>query len=98
MLRRLSKNLHSVIENIALDDLPKIVTDLKRFGGYFKRFRMPASFKDIAELSTGKPLPSSRQPTLTLEQRINMSYLKADIVCTQEQQPPKNQAQKGKPV
>jgi len=84
----LSLNLHQLIENVKIEELPSIVIGLKNFGGYFKRFRMPLAFKDVAQLSTGKPLGSGSKAMLTLEQRVDMSFLKADIECTQGEQPP----------
>jgi protein phosphatase PTC6 len=90
---RLSSNLHDLIENVTLEELPNIVIGLKNFGGYFKRFRLPAAFKDIADRSTGEPIGSSSKTMLTLEQRVNMAFLKADVTCAQEEQSQADQPQ-----
>ncbi|KAG2186235.1 hypothetical protein INT43_002673 [Umbelopsis isabellina] len=92
----LSKNLDSLIESVELKELPKIIKELKSFGGYFRRFCMPKAFKDIVEISTGMPLPGIHDTVLTLEQRLNLSFMKADVICTEKEQPATGSD--GKPV
>jgi protein phosphatase PTC6 len=84
---RLSHNLHNLIENVTLADLPGTVASLKDFGGYFKRYRLPHVFKDIADRDTGKPFGSdNHRSALTPEQRIQLSFLKADALCAGEEE------------
>lgn len=84
---RLSRNLHNLIENVTLADLPDTVASLKDFGGYFKRYRLPNVFKDIADRDSGKPLGNDhRRSALTPEQKIHLSFLKADVLCAREEE------------
>lgn len=83
----MSHNLHNLIENATLADLPDTVASLKGFGGYFKRYRLPHVFKDIADRDNGKPLENdNRRSALTPEQKIQLSFLKADILCAGEEE------------
>ncbi|CAO3676371.1 unnamed protein product [Umbelopsis ramanniana] len=83
----LSRNLHNLIENVTLADLPDTVASLKDFGGYFKRYRLPNVFKDIADRDSGKPLGNdNRRSALTPEQKIQLSFLKADVLCAGEEE------------
>ncbi|KAI9289281.1 phosphatase 2C-like domain-containing protein [Umbelopsis sp. AD052] len=83
----LSHNLHDLIENVTLADLPDTIATLKGFGGYFKRYRLPNVFKDIADRDTGKALESeNNRSALTPEQRIQLSFLKADTLCAEEEE------------
>ncbi|KAH8556617.1 phosphatase 2C-like domain-containing protein [Umbelopsis sp. PMI_123] len=89
----LSDNLHNFIENATLADLPSAVASLKGFGGYFKRYHLPAVFKDVVDQNTGEPLGNSSSSALTPEQRIQLSFLKADVSCTDNKQMKENNSQ-----
>jgi protein phosphatase PTC6 len=74
------------------------VASLKGFGGYFKRYHLPAVFKDVVDQNTGEPLGNSSSSALTPEQRIQLSFLKADVSCTDNKQMKDNNSQDKEPV
>lgn len=79
----LSRKLHETIENITLADFQETLVYLRSYRGYFKRFPIPAVLKDLVD-SEGKPKPDMDIDDLSVEQRITIGFLYADMVCLKQ--------------
>ncbi|KAI7875416.1 protein serine/threonine phosphatase 2C [Lichtheimia hyalospora FSU 10163] len=74
----LAEQLHSRIETVSLDDLPRIMRSLRTYGGYFRRFKIPNSLNDLVDENMK---PKVDPDDLTLEQRLTLAFLEADAEC-----------------
>lgn len=77
---RLSERLHERIESITLDALPRLLSSLRGYGGYFRRFRIPAILRDHVN-DNGELLPNVSSSDLSLDQRLTLAFLEADVEC-----------------
>ncbi|KAI8062894.1 phosphatase 2C-like domain-containing protein [Gongronella butleri] len=87
----LASKLHERIETITLSELPDILSTLRTYRGYFRRFRIPAVLRDLVD-ENGHPLPGIDPTDLTIEQRLTLAFLQADIDCLQPLRKEKNDA------
>ncbi|KAL1930770.1 hypothetical protein VTP01DRAFT_10932 [Rhizomucor pusillus] len=76
----LSSHLHQKIETITLEDLPEILFYLRAYGGYFRRFKIPPVFAGLVD-ENGHPLPNVSNTDLSLDQRLTLAFLDADVQC-----------------
>ncbi|KAI9004563.1 phosphatase 2C-like domain-containing protein [Phycomyces nitens] len=76
----LAKSLHERIETASLDDLPEVLKRLRTFGGYFKRFKVPDIFKNLVD-QQGQRLAGVTDSDMSVEQRIMLGFLLADVAC-----------------
>ncbi|GAA5809850.1 hypothetical protein MFLAVUS_003265 [Mucor flavus] len=79
----LSHKLHETIENITLADFQETLVYLRSYRGYFKRFPIPTVLKELVD-SEGKPKPDMDIHDLSVEQRITIGFLYADMVCLKQ--------------
>ncbi|KAI8339075.1 phosphatase 2C-like domain-containing protein [Chlamydoabsidia padenii] len=75
----LAAKLHEKIETVSLNDLPGILTALRAYRGYFRRFPIPAVLRNLVG-DTGQPLTTAL-PSLSIEQRLTLGFLQADTEC-----------------
>ncbi|ORX59682.1 protein serine/threonine phosphatase 2C [Hesseltinella vesiculosa] len=87
----LSARLHEKIETVSLNDLPDIMSTLRTYRGYFRRFQIPPVLRDLVD-EHGQPLASVDPTDLTIEQRLTLGFLQADIECLQSLRKEKNDA------
>ncbi|RUS25546.1 hypothetical protein BC938DRAFT_471994 [Jimgerdemannia flammicorona] len=79
----LTANLHKKIESARAPDLPATFSDLRNLGGYFLRFPVPPVLTPLLEaLKSG-----STDIDLTLEQRLTLAFLRADVDCIRSMEP-----------
>jgi protein phosphatase PTC6 len=64
-----------------LDDLPNILSALRAYRGYFRRFPIPRVLRDLVD-DSGQPLSTVRTD-LSVEQRLTLGFLQADTECLQ---------------
>lgn len=63
-----------------MDDLSGILSSLRAYGGYFRRFKIPPAFVGYVDES-GRPLPNVSSTDLSLDQRLTLAFLDADVQC-----------------
>ncbi|KAI9303131.1 phosphatase 2C-like domain-containing protein [Cunninghamella echinulata] len=79
----LAAKLIEKIETVTLDDFAAVLSTLRAYRGYFRRFPIPKVLRDLVD-ENGYPLPSVTSKTdLTVEQRLTLAFLQADIDCLQ---------------
>ncbi|KAG0169836.1 hypothetical protein DFQ28_004115 [Apophysomyces sp. BC1034] len=78
----LAKNLHQRIETTTLDEFPRILSKLRSYGGYFRRFKIPRVLADSVD-ERGHRLENISSSDLSLEQRLMLSFLDSDTECLQ---------------
>ncbi|KAF7727721.1 hypothetical protein EC973_007179 [Apophysomyces ossiformis] len=78
----LANNLHQRIESMTLDDFPRILSKLRSYGGYFRRFKIPRVLADSVD-EGGQCLEHISSSDLSLEQRLMLGFLDADTECLQ---------------
>lgn len=75
--------MHERIENINLDDFPNTLEFLRSYRGYFRRFPIPSVIQDFVD-DQGKPKPNVDVNDLTVEQRLTLAFLSADVCCLKQ--------------
>ncbi|KAI8092573.1 phosphatase 2C-like domain-containing protein [Halteromyces radiatus] len=86
----LAVKLQEKIETVSLDDLPEILSTLRAYRGYFRRFPIPAVLRNAVD-DSGVPLPTVTSRTdLSVEQRLTLGFLQADTECLQNLRNEKN--------
>ncbi|KAI8982203.1 phosphatase 2C-like domain-containing protein [Mycotypha africana] len=83
----LVKHLHEYIENVTLDDYHKSLEFLQTYRGYFRRFPVPSVLKDdvSSNIETKQKGKDAKLKTnLSLEQRLTLAFLKADVDVLQQ--------------
>ncbi|KAI9313267.1 phosphatase 2C-like domain-containing protein [Dichotomocladium elegans] len=73
------QQLHHRLESISLSDLPHILASLRKYGGYFRRFKVPPILRDLVD-DQGWPVINS-PADLSVEQRLTLAFLDADAEC-----------------
>ncbi|KAG1349317.1 hypothetical protein G6F62_003619 [Rhizopus arrhizus] len=76
----LANRLHERIESVKLDDFANVLSFLRSYRGYFRRFPIPAVFKDLVD-SEGRPREGVDTTDLTIEQRLTLAFLESDTRC-----------------
>lgn len=77
---RLADHLHQRLESITVDAFPPILGALRKHGGYFKRLKVPPPLSEIVD-SQGHSTGVREANDLTLEERLELAFLQADVEC-----------------
>ncbi|KAI9494146.1 phosphatase 2C-like domain-containing protein [Zychaea mexicana] len=77
----LAEQLHQKIETVTLDDFPRILSTLRGYGGYFRRFRIPSTLEGLVDEKTGTLKSNVSPDDLSLDQRLTLAFLDADVEC-----------------
>ncbi|KAI7895347.1 phosphatase 2C-like domain-containing protein [Mucor mucedo] len=79
----LAKKLHETIETVTLADFYETLAFLRTYRGYFRRFPIPTIIKSLVDES-GKPKAGIDIHDLSLEQRLTIAFLYADMLCLKQ--------------
>lgn len=80
---RLAHRLHDRIESVTLNDFAKVLTFLRAYRGYFRRFPIPKVLETLVD-NDGRPKEGVDIHDLTLEQRLTLAFLEADMQCLKQ--------------
>ncbi|KAI8138430.1 phosphatase 2C-like domain-containing protein [Fennellomyces sp. T-0311] len=76
----LADQLHQKIESVTLDDFSRILSTLRSYRGYFRRFKIPPVLSGCVD-EQGVRKPNVSNNDLSLEQRLTLAFLDADVEC-----------------
>ncbi|CAO3690817.1 unnamed protein product [Rhizopus microsporus] len=79
----LAHRLHDRIEFVTLNDFAKVLTFLRAYRGYFRRFPIPKVLETLVD-NDGRPKEGVDIHDLTLEQRLTLAFLEADMQCLKQ--------------